>query len=428
MVNKNQKDKEKLKQPQKKGRSKLKDRMPEDVYLEKLSENDLRKLVEESQIHQFELEMQNEELLRIRTELEKNMEKYSNLYDFAPVGYLTLNSDGTIREANLTAAAMMSMNRKDMIGASIYRYFVTEDRKLLSAHFKKALETSESLSCEVRLAAPDNKTQQLYVKLDTKCYLETPKNWFCRTTLTDITDRKKAESALFRSEKRLRFLSSKLLENQENERERIAYDLHDDICQMLVAGKLNAQNLMQKFPSCSPEYKALANLIDINQKIVTHIKQIVSDLRPTVLNGLGVIATIGWLCTEYKNIKPDLMIKRKIFLEEGDIPKSLKSVIFRIVQEAMSNIVTHSQADQVEIRLEKNSDIIELIIRDNGKGFELGDILFKENHKNGIGITIMTERARSSGGNLEIDASGNKGTTVIARWPLEIKTDNLMTL
>lgn len=406
--------KESLKNLREKARQKLLDAHVETIQLKNMSVDDIRHFIEELRIHQIELEMQNQQLLETQKKLEEAKQKYEELYDFAPVGYLTLAPGGKIMKANLTAAKMLDTPRRELVGTLLYHYFKKEDRDRLYLHLRKFFRRYDRHTCEVRLA---DKNHNVYLRLDSTRDEGDKEKQVCRTTMVDITHRKMMEIALTRSEFQLKKLSSNLIETQEKERKRIAHDLHDGVAQMLAASKFYAQNLMSRFSDNSDEYRMLMKCIDINQNALTDLKRIVSDLRPTVLDCMGIIAAIEWMSKQYQTTDPPLTIIRKTNVREDQISEQLKPVMFRILQEIMSNVIQHSGANAVEIFLEKFDKTLELAVKDNGKGFELGDVLFKKNLQKGFGITSMTERARNSGGCLEIHSSRKAGTTVTIRWP-----------
>lgn len=416
MTPKNKPDKMKLEKLRQKAKEKLNKENIQKIQIENMSIEDLRYYIEELRVHQIELEMQNRQLLETQEKLTECGRKYSDLYDFAPVGYLTLAPDGKIMEANLTASKMLNTSRKTLIGTPVYRYFDHEDRDIVFLHLRKLFRDYGRHTCEVRKVG---KKPEIWLRLNSVCDENKHKNRFCRTTLTDITDRKEMEIALFRSESQLKLLSQHMIENQEKERKRIAYDLHDGVAQLLAASKLFTQNLLNRLSEYPEEYQILAKLLDIHQKALTDIKRIVSDLRPAVLDGMGIIAAIEWLCKQYQDIDPNLTITRKFEVDEKEVSENLKSVIFRILQELMSNIVKHSQANQVLILLEKSDGTLRLVVKDNGKGFDPENHLFKRNFQDGIGLISVTERARTSGGKFELSSSINRGTTVTIKWPVE---------
>jgi signal transduction histidine kinase len=236
----------------------------------------------------------------------------------------------------------------------------------------------------------------------------------------DITERKRAEDALKESENRLRTLSSQLLTVQENERKRVARELHDGIGQLLTAIKFKVENIFQEKGEGKPgaKEKSIEDIIPMIKESIEEVRRIQMDLRPSILDDLGILATLEWFCREYQKIYSHIYIEKKINLQENDMSLPLKTAIYRVTQEAMNNIAKHSQADSVHLSLRKQGNTIELTIKDNGTGFDLEEILSPERSKRGLGLNSMRERTELSGGSFFIESTAGKGTTIKASWPL----------
>jgi len=142
------------------------------------------------------------------------------------------------------------------------------------------------------------------------------------------------------------------------------------------------------------------------------------DLRPSTLDDLGVVATLGWFCREYQKIYSRIRIDKEIAVEENEVSTPLKVVLYRLTQEAMNNIAKHSKADLVRLSLRKQKNKIEWTVEDNGTGFDLEKILSSEGSKRGLGLSSMRERIQLSGGTFVIESTQGKGTTIRATWPL----------
>ena len=163
--------------------------------VKKTPPRDILNLVEELQIHQIELEMQNEELRRTQLELEAARDKYSDLYDFAPVGYFTINAKGTILEANLTGAAMLGVERSFLIGKPFTHFIARDTQNGFHLHRNSLFETKGRQTCEVKIAAKDG--AQIHVQLKSRSVQDDDGDIIrIRTAVTDINTRKLAEEAL----------------------------------------------------------------------------------------------------------------------------------------------------------------------------------------------------------------------------------------
>jgi signal transduction histidine kinase len=238
--------------------------------------------------------------------------------------------------------------------------------------------------------------------------------------VSDMTKRREAELALRESGKELRILSNQLLSAEEKERKRIARELHDGIGQALSAIKFSVENYLRQLRNEADhsELNSLAAVIPLTQKTIEEVRRIVKDLRPSILDDLGILATITWFCREFQNVYAGIRIKPEIDIQEDDIPSPLKTVIYRILQEALNNVAKHSQANLVQLTLEKSDSGIELKIQDNGKGFDLARIKSQKPSQRGFGLASMRERAEFHGATFDIKSTADSGTVVRIVWEI----------
>lgn len=272
--------------------------------------------------------------------------------------------------------------------------------------------------------------------------ITTPKKQLVLVCIEDITERRRAEMALRKAhaelegrvEERtaqLRDLSSKLLVAQEEESKRIGQELHDGLAQTLSAIKVWVEvahmQLGQK--NLTATARSLESVVPLTQEAVEETRRIAKNLRPSILDDLGIVATISWLCQEFETIYSDIGIEKEVEVKETDVPDSLKIVIFRVLQEALNNIAKHSRANLVRLSLKRIDHDIELTIDDNGEGFDVEHVLSGELSNRGFGLTSMRERATLSGGSFSIESHKGAGTRVRASWELEnISKDHFGTI
>lgn len=244
----------------------------------------------------------------------------------------------------------------------------------------------------------------------------------------DITERIKAEDALRVSERTLRSLYSQLLKAQEEERRKISKEVHDSIGSALAAIKIGLENTLIQSQKGKMEIEPIRALTDLAQHAMRECRRIMTDLRPSVLDDYGIVATIKWFCDRFQVVNPGIRIIRNIEVSEDQVPELLRIVLFRIVQEALNNAARHSGAETVTISLSRG-DRIELSIQDDGHGFDMNSILMNRHDKGimdrgfldrgcqdgGFGISSMKERTELSGGTFQI-VTGMGGTTLSARW------------
>lgn len=235
--------------------------------------------------------------------------------------------------------------------------------------------------------------------------------------ILDITERKRVEEALRESERQLRALSSQLLTAQEEEKKRVARELHDSIGSSLTAIKISLENVIRDMETGKATSEPLRTLVSITQQAIEESRKIMTDLRPSILDDLGIVTTLHWFCRQFRTIYPNIDIELGIKAEESGIPDPLKIVIFRVVQEALNNIAKHSKAESVNLSLVKNGNAVQLTIKDDGVGFDPNKVSLDEPYSKGLGLTSMRERVELSGGTFSIQSLIKVGATIRALWP-----------
>ena len=153
---------------------------------------------------------------------------------------------------------------------------------------------------------------------------------------------------------------------------------------------------------------------------VEETRRISMGLRPSTLDDIGISETIFWFCHQFEGIYKTIHIHTLVEVEKSQLPDTLKTAIFRIIQEALNNVAKHSGADRVLLSLKNDTSNIELKIEDNGTGFEVQNQIIDENDGRGLGLASIKERAELSGGSLSIRSILGKGTTLKASWPGQV--------
>ncbi|MEW6441133.1 MAG: PAS domain S-box protein [bacterium] len=231
----------------------------------------------------------------------------------------------------------------------------------------------------------------------------------------EAVNRFNLEEELRASETRFRVLSSHLITVQENERKRIAREIHDSIGQALSAIKYRVEDVLQR--EVGPQSRErLEGIVPICQQAVQETRRLQADLRPSALDDLGIAAALKSFLRRYQSTYPRIAIKEKVEPEIGDIPEFLAAVLYRITQEGLNNVAKHSDASRVAFSLCRKGSQIELTLRDNGAGFDLEKAEMNETAGRGMGLAGMRERAALSGGKLQIRSAKGRGTTIRATW------------
>ena len=220
------------------------------------------------------------------------------------------------------------------------------------------------------------------------------------------------------SQEELRSLATRLLHAQEDERKRIAREMHDSIGSSLSAVKFCLENAAKKAEEGSQDPKAFRMLAKAMEHAIDESRRIMTDLRPSILDDLGILATISWFCRRYETLYSGISVEKEIRIEESQVPEHLKIILFRIMQEAMNNAAKYSKAGKVNIVLALECGFIELRIQDNGVGFEPEEVVARGDFGR-LGLTSMRERAELSGGRFELQSTPGAGTRIMACWSIQ---------
>ena len=222
------------------------------------------------------------------------------------------------------------------------------------------------------------------------------------------------KQVLKKSESICRTLSAQLLTAQEEERKRIAGELHDGIGQSISAIKFGLEHMLITTDKSDPQMDVagIQAMVGRLQAAVEEIRRISMGLRPSMLDDLGLTATLRWLCREFQSLHKDIALDIKLDVDEKLLTEIQVDMIFRIIQEALNNISKHSQAKAASMRLTSNQERLILEIKDDGVGFD-----WKTGHGGqGFGLSSMRERAGLSGGTISIESKEGEGTLLRVVW------------
>jgi PAS domain S-box-containing protein len=421
------------------------------------SEAATKRILHELQVHQIELELQNAELQEARNKVESLLETYTDLYDFAPVGYFSVDEEGVILEVNLTGAAFLGIERSRLIDQRLQNFVDPPSRKLLGAFLKKVFANPGKHICELPLRNEHGIPFWVDLQAASAEAAKGAPNW-CRIAMSDLTTlkheeevrhrledmaaanqklkleivrRQKVESALKKSEthyaqlfeqslqlqEQLRHLSRQLLLTQEEERKRISRELHDEIVQTLVGINVHLASLTLKTPVDLKDLKKrIIRTKRLVENAVTIVHRFARELRPTVLDDLGLIPALESFIKEFTQ-RTKIRIRFTASAGVEQLSSTQRTVLYRVAQSALANVDKHARANEAKVSLRQRRGAIRLEIHDNGKSFEMERVLFAKRHKR-LGLLGSRERVEMVGGKFGVESSPGRGTTISAEIPI----------
>jgi len=230
----------------------------------------------------------------------------------------------------------------------------------------------------------------------------------------DITERKRAEQQLTLSHDQLRNLSARLELVREEERIRIAREIHDELGQELTGMKLELSSLSDQMQAADPtQRKKLQSISLLVDTAIQSVQRIATELRPVVLDQLGLIPAIEWQTHEFQT-RTGIQCTLDIYLRSVALSHAGSNAMFRVFQEILTNVARHSQATAVAITLQEQTGNLVLEVRDNGRGVTESEL----SDPHSLGLVGMRERALLLGGETILAGIPNGGTTVTVRIPL----------
>jgi PAS domain S-box-containing protein len=262
---------------------------------------------------------------------------------------------------------------------------------------------------EMRLRRADGQYRWFLVRtVPLRDELGTIVKWF--GTSTEIEDRKQAEDALQCSLEELRALAARLQSVREEERTRVAREIHDELGQVLTGIMLESASLIRELPSGAKQQSNRAEYImKLARETIQTVRRIATELRPEILD-LGLRAAVEWAAKEFQS-RTGMNCRLELPEDDIVIDQERATALFRILQETLTNVARHANATQVNVRLAKEESTLILEVHDNGKGINKEELLAGRS----LGILGMRERALLLGGGLAISGGPGQGTTIEVR-------------
>ncbi|KAF0219146.1 MAG: PAS/PAC sensor signal transduction histidine [Geobacteraceae bacterium] len=235
----------------------------------------------------------------------------------------------------------------------------------------------------------------------------------------EIAERRQTEETLKETEKQIRQLSFRLINAQEIERKRISMGLHDELGQALNVTKLRIRVIEKGLREDQQAIrKDCEELLEYMNHVIEDVRRLSLALSPTVLEDLGLTSALRWLISSFLKI-PNMKITSDIAEIDHHFPRNHWITIYRVFQEAITNIGKHARAENVSVVIRRHDDRVTFSVEDDGKGFDLKQASMKDVSEKGLGLTTMTERVRMMGGNLDLWSQEGKGTRITFSIPVE---------
>jgi len=346
-----------------------------------------------------------------RNRLEELEALESSILDAIPHAVVGLHNRRFIF-ANNAVQAVFGWLPEELIGRSVRLIYCNDaDYEEIARLFYESLEKQRTYSTEFPCRHKDG--HDLICLMRASRIGERLTEGKIVVTYEDITERKKAEKELEASREQMRNLSIHLQSVREEERTRIAREIHDELGQSLTAFKMDLSWLGKRITSeklLRDKVKAMYGLVD---RTIESVHRISADLRPGLLDDLGLVAAMEWQTKEFSN-RSGIACEADLDVEDLPLEKELATAVFRIFQETLTNIARHANATRVFVRLETRGDKVILEVADNGRGITRKQI----NDPKSFGIMGMRERALLWGGDVHLIGSRYKGTTVTVTIPL----------
>jgi PAS domain S-box-containing protein len=286
------------------------------------------------------------------------------------------------------------------------KLYTAESWDRLRQAVEEALHTGASYGLDLEIVRPDGTKRWLFARGETQCDNEGHIVQL-HGTVQDIAERKAAEEEL-------RDMSGRLITAHEEERSRIARELHDDFSQRMALLQISVEQFEQGATMLSSEArKELHKIAEIAAEVSFNLHNLSHRLHPSRLDVLGLVPSLKGFCREFS----ESHLLRVNFAHDhipNHIPKDVTLCVFRIVQEALRNVVKHSGAPEVNVELSGLGDRIELCVSDSGVGFDPES----EKGRGGLGLLSMSERLRLIGGDLTVESAPSHGTRIWVRAPL----------
>jgi len=350
--------------------------------------------------------------VRLQEELRKSEEYYRILFQQSPHPYQSLDAQGRFNDVNDVWLETLEYSKPEVISKWFGDFLHDDDKQRFAIQYAQFMELGEIHDLDFRMQRKNG--EYIDVSFDGRIG-KTESGSFDQAYCLwrDVSLMRKAQKALIESEEKLRALTNYLQTAIENDRAHLAREIHDEFGQLLTGLKMDLAWCIRNnsdFTKLMKRFDSMNLLID---DAIMISRRLTSELRPGLLDDLGLIPAMEWYVGEFKH-RSDIDCQFISPENEPEMDSSLKTTVYRIFQESLTNIARHAHATKARITLGFDQSVLRLEINDDGRGITHDEI----NNNRSLGLLGMQERARQKGGYVDISRNKDKGTTVIASFPL----------
>lgn len=390
---------------------------------------DAKKLTHELQVHQIELEMQNAELQDARDQMETMLDKFTDLYDFAPVGYFSIDDQGLILDVNLTGTTLLGIERSRLIHRRFAHFLAPTSRPVFLAFLEKVFTEPGMHVCEASLLYEESTPFWANLQAGSAASGTGTRKW-CRMAVSDITALKRAEkvmrelTATLESRvvqrtaeledrtRQLQRLALELLQTEDRERKRLADILHDDLQQQLAAAKFHLGRLAGRIHDDASLREEINQVAVMITDAIAKSRSLSHELGPAVLYHGDFGEAIEWLANQIQ-VKHGLTVHVEVHGPVDVSSDSIKVFLFRTAREILFNIVKHAQVTEAVVRLSGHHGRVWMTLCDHGRGFDAKAL----GQTGGSGLLSIRERVELLGGHMKIRSAPGRGSTFLIAVP-----------
>jgi PAS domain S-box-containing protein len=372
-----------------------------------------------AQLDVMNVELQAEVSERERAEVDalQARERLAAIIDSAMDAIVTVDERQRIVLFNIAAEALFGWTQSEVIGRSLDVLIPPHFRTPHTRHIKRFGEggiSSRRMGMQLIVRGLRRNGEEFPIEASIS-QLTLNEHKYYTAIVRDVTERVRADQALMRSRKELHEMASVGSTAREQEKSRIARELHDELAQSLTVMRMDVDWLRQRgFPAQGAAAAKLDAMENMLERSVAATRRIAADLRPLMLDDLGLVPAAQWLVENFKE-RHGIDCRIVVTPPDLELADPHATAVFRIIQESLANAARHAEADRVEVDLSLTDGEIRLRVRDDGRGFDLND----PRKPNSFGLVGLRERAHLVDGEIRIDTTPGRGTSIEVRIPFD---------